>query len=129
MVQYAWVGIKLECVPFHSGIDCLSFYLLIFTDALQSNGFRTLLNYPNDFKFDLIVNDFTIGSCLLPFIHKFNYPPLVAVSAYGHPPFLNDLIGGHHYYAYVPFTMTSFNDAMTFSQRFYNFLLYIEETL
>lgn len=100
-----------------------------FTEALANNGFRTLLNYPDNFKFDIIINDFTIGSSLLPFVHKFNYPPLLVVSAFVHPPYLNDLIGGHHYYAYVPHDLLLRDDKMTFFERFYNFLLYIEEMM
>lgn len=103
--------------------------LRIFAGAVQTNGFRALLNYPNDFKFDLVVHDFTVGPCLLPFLHKFNYPPMLAVTAYGHPPFLNDLIGGHHYYAYVPHMSLDVDHKMTFAQRFLNFLIHIEEYL
>lgn len=96
-------------------------------ETLMSNGFRTLLNYPNDFKFDLILYDFTTGQCLLPFLHKFNYPPLVAVTAFSHPSYLVDLVGGHHYYAYVPHNVFFFEKDMLFWQRFLNFAVYVEE--
>lgn len=100
-----------------------------FVEAVESKGFQTLINYPDNFKFDLIVNDLTVGSCFLPFVHKFNYPPLIAVTAYGHPSYLNDLTGGHHYYAYVPHESLPFSEQMTFSQRFYNFIIHIWEQL
>lgn len=100
-----------------------------YTGAVRTNGFQTLLNYPDGFKFDLILHDFSVGSCFLPFLHKFNYPPMIAVTAFGHPPFLIDLIGSHHYYSYVPHFLLPFNDKMTFSQRFLNFLVHIEEYL
>lgn len=69
---------------------------------METNGFAQLLAYPDDFPFDLVIYDFTAGPCLLPFLHKFNYPPLVAVSAYNIPSFTTEVIGGHQYYAYVP---------------------------
>lgn len=101
----------------------------ILIDAVQTNAFRTLLSYPDNFKFDLVLYDLTVGSCFLPFVHKFNYPPLIAVTAFGHPSFTNDLIGGHHYYAYVPHMTLPFDSEMTFFQRFYNFIIYAEEIL
>lgn len=35
-----------------------------------------LLSYPDNFKFDLVIFDFTIGPCLLGIIKKFNFPPV-----------------------------------------------------
>lgn len=103
--------------------------IFLLAESLNTSGVRTLLNYPNDFKFDVIINDFTVGSCFLPFLHKFNYPPLISISAYGHPPFLNDLVGGHHYYAYVPHNTLKLDEKMSFYQRFFNFLIYFEEMM
>lgn len=72
----------------------------------------------------MVLNDFTmIGACLLPFLHKFNYPPLISVTAYGNPSYITEFVGGHHYYAYVPHVSLPFGDKMTFSQRFHNFLI------
>ncbi|XP_055315318.1 UDP-glycosyltransferase UGT5-like [Sitodiplosis mosellana] len=113
--------------PFHEAIELQQCYDALCSGAVETDGFRTLLNYPDNFKFDLIVHDFTVGSCLLPFLHKFNYPPMLAVTAFGHPSFVNDLIGGHHYYAYVPHMLLQFDDTMTFVQRFLNFLIHVEE--
>jgi hypothetical protein len=45
-------------------------------------GLNTLLNYPDDFKFDLVLYDYTVGPCLLGLIKKFNYPTVVGVSAF-----------------------------------------------
>lgn len=52
---------------------------------------------------------------------------MVAVTAFSHPTFLNDLIGGHHYYAYAPHMLLGFEESMTFNQRFLNFFIHIEE--
>ena len=34
-------------------------------------------------KFDLVIHDFPAGICLLAFLQKFNYPPMIFVTAYG----------------------------------------------
>lgn len=67
---------------------------------LNSNGLDVILNYPDDFKFDAVIYDFTCGPCLLPLVHKFKNPPLIAVSAFNNPPYTVDLIGGQKYPAY-----------------------------
>lgn len=92
-------------------------------------GIDKILNYPNNFKFDLVINDFTCGPCLIPLIHKFNYPPTIGVTAFLNPPFTDLTIGGHKYPAYVPHFIINFPQIMSFSQRLYNFLLYSIEKL
>lgn len=54
---------------------------------------------------------------------------MIGVTAFGRPSFLSNLIGGHHYYAYVPHMILTFDDHMTFWQRFYNFVVHVEEYL
>ena len=96
---------------------------------MKSKGLDTILNYPNDFKFDAVIYDFTCGPCLLPFIHKFNYPPMISVSALGKPPFTHHLVGGQQYPAYVPHYIINYSQLMTFPQRLYNNVLYIMDTM
>lgn len=98
-------------------------------DALSSSAIQRLLSYPNDFKFDLVLYDFTIGPCLMAFIHKFNYPPIIGLTAFSNPTFTNDVIGGHHHYSYVPYNVMKTDDHMTFSERLFNFALYMEEIM
>jgi glucuronosyltransferase len=43
----------------------------------SETGIKTLLSYPDNFKFDLVLYDFTIGPALLGIIKKFNYPPVI----------------------------------------------------
>ncbi|KAG4074540.1 hypothetical protein HA402_005605 [Bradysia odoriphaga] len=95
--------------------------------ATDTNGFRTLLNYPDDFKVDLIIHDYTGGPCFLPFVHKFKYPPLIGVTTYSHPSFTNQIIGGHQYYGYIPIHALFYDDNMNFWQRFQNFVLHMVE--
>jgi glucuronosyltransferase len=91
------------------------------------NGLEKILNYPDDFKFDLVINDFTCGSYLLPLVHKFKYPPVVAVTAYNNPSYSNLFYGGHKYASYVPQCLTSFPQIMSFYQRIVNHLIYWTE--
>lgn len=88
------------------------------------NGIKQILNYPENFKFDLVINDFAAGPCVLPIIHKFNYPPIIGVTPFLNPSYTTNLIGGHKYPAYVPFYLSDLPQVMNFYQRFYNHLLY-----
>lgn len=83
-----------------------------------------LLNYPDNFKFDLIVYDYTCGPCFLFLLEKFNYPTMVAATAFSNPPYTLDLVGGHHYYAYFPYYDLYYDSEMTFFQRIHNFVMY-----
>lgn len=94
---------------------------------LETKGFQTLLDYPDDFRFDLIVYDFTPGACLLGFMHKFKSPPLVSITAYGNPSLSNSLVGGHQYYSYVPHYYLHYENDMNLWQRLYNFGVHVVE--
>jgi glucuronosyltransferase len=91
---------------------------------LRSKGLDTILNYPDDFKFDIVINDFTCGPCLLPLIHKFNYPPVVAVTAFNNPPYTHHLTGGQKFPAFVPHFIINYPQIMSYPQRLFNALLY-----
>lgn len=65
-----------------------------------SKGLKTILEYPDDFKFDVVVFDFTASPCLLPLLHKFKYPPLIAATPFSSPNYKSELVGGHQYPAY-----------------------------
>lgn len=97
--------------------------------TFDSNGFKTLLSYPDDFKFDLILFDFSCGPYLLGFLHKFNYPPLVGLSAFSVPPYVYDYIGGHRQPAYVSHFVLHYGNDMTFFQRLHNQFVMLSEDL
>ncbi|CAG9807568.1 unnamed protein product [Chironomus riparius] len=109
----------------------LSDYAILSCDAIYNskNGIEKILSYPDDFKFDIVIYDFTCSACLLPIIHKFNYPSIVGVSAFLNPPYTHFLIGGNKYPAYVPHYLLDFKPPMTFYERFYNLLIYSIEDL
>jgi hypothetical protein len=96
---------------------------------LVSKGLETILNYPDDFKFDIVIHDFTCGPCLLPLVHKFNYPPLVTITAFSIPPYTLTAVGGHKYPAYIPHYNLNYPIEMTFFQRFYNAFIYAYEIM
>ncbi|KAL7028607.1 hypothetical protein ACKWTF_005920 [Chironomus riparius] len=63
-------------------------------DVVKNQGFHDILKYPNDFKFDLMIYDYTALPCMLGLLHKFNYPPLVGVTGFCNPPYTADIMGG-----------------------------------
>lgn len=91
---------------------------------LASKGLEQILNYPEDFKFDVVIYDFTFGACLLPLVARFNNPPLVSISAFANPPHTTEFVGGQNYPAYVPHYVTDYSTEMTFFQRVFNTFLY-----
>lgn len=92
--------------------------------------FEELLNYPNDFKVDLVIYDYTIGPCFLGFVHKFNYPPMIAVSAFNYPSYTSEIAGGHQFYAYVAHqSLPATTHRLTFLQRLLNLVIYTGETM
>ena len=89
-----------------------------------SKGFAKIMSYPDNFKFDLVAHDFACGPCLLGLLLKFNYPPLIGISAFSNPPFTVDIVGGHKYPGYMPYYHNSYDMNMTFSERVYNAIVY-----
>uniref|UniRef100_A0A182Q970 UDP-glycosyltransferases domain-containing protein n=1 Tax=Anopheles farauti TaxID=69004 RepID=A0A182Q970_9DIPT len=106
--------------PFQSLFTFKYYYLGMCRGALKSDGLNVILSYPDSFKFDLVLYDFGCGPCLLPLLHKFNYPPLVSLTAFGNPPYSVDIVGGHKPYAYTPHFALPFGLDMTFAERLYN---------
>ena len=113
----------------HSVFDIYGFAEINCDGILNSNGLNIILNYPNDFKFDAVIYDFTCGPCLLPLLHKFNYPPLISVSAFGNPPFTHHLTGGQKHPAFVPHFALNYPQLMNFPQRAYNYFLHAFDSM
>ncbi|XP_055841019.1 UDP-glucosyltransferase 2-like [Episyrphus balteatus] len=118
----------IKCGPF-KGINLFNDAVLTMAEvSLDSKGFQQLLNYPDSFKFDLVIHDYTMGPFLLPFLEKFNNPPSIGMSAYHNPPITMDYMSNPYFPAYVPFPSTTFKTEMNFWQRLENTLLIIYET-
>ncbi|XP_017778438.1 PREDICTED: UDP-glucuronosyltransferase 2B9-like [Nicrophorus vespilloides] len=87
---------------------------------LSTEGLKTLMKYPEDYKFDLIIWDLNAGECLYPLIKRFGNPPVVGVSPFGLQPYISHMMG-HHYFNYIPFYGTSYSGrAMSFWDRLTN---------
>lgn len=100
--------------------DCCAF-------TFNSTGFKRLLNYPKDFKFDLIAVDVTTGGlCFIPLIKRFNYPPSVGITALNLPPYISYYFG-NHFHSYLPLYTYHFDEDVTFLSRMRNtFIFYFD---
>jgi hypothetical protein len=120
----------INVMSFSGGSISWDDYIIIACKGIyESDGLNTLLNYPDDFKFDLILTDYICGECMLPILHRFKYPPLI-----GFTPFNNawndiNFVGGHWYPAYIPFWSAIQGGEMNFFQRLYNTYLYTHHFL
>lgn len=86
-----------------------------------SKGLEIILNFPNDFEFDLVIHDYTCGACLLGLLPKFKYPPLIGISAYTNPPYTADIAGGDKLgLTTKPFYLLDFDENMNLQERIYN---------
>lgn len=96
----------------------------------NSNGLQTLLKYPNTFKFDLVMLDFSCGPFLLGFLHKFKYPPMMGFTAFSVPPYVYDFVGGHKRMAYVVHYAANLDaNHLSFTDRLLNHAIALFEDL
>ncbi|CRK89595.1 CLUMA_CG003252, isoform A [Clunio marinus] len=102
------------------------YFELVCTGNLASKGIDELLNYPKDFKFDVVIYDFTFGPCVLPLLARFNYPVLISITAFSNPPYTTDLVGGQKYPGYLPHYMLNIGPKeMNLMDRINNHFLFI----
>jgi glucuronosyltransferase len=86
---------ELVNMPIWAGIMMFNGYGYDVCSAIYKNeGFWTIFNYPDDFKFDLMIYDYTSAPCFLGLLPKFKYPPLVGVTAFCNPSSTADILGG-----------------------------------
>lgn len=95
--------------------------------AKSVKGVEAIKSYPSDFKFDLVLHDYTCGPCLLGFLPKFKYPPVIGISAFNNPPYTVDIVGGDKLgLTAKPFYLLKYDTDMNIFERlhngFYNFL-------
>lgn len=109
--------------PYLTGPSLYTWSIFNCKGIAASKGLDVILNYPDDFKFDVVVHDFLCGDCLLPLLHKFRYPALVAISAFDNPEFIDEYVGGHRYPGYFPHYGAQYDSVMSFWQRVNNFLI------
>lgn len=112
----------LEMNSFQAAVEVWRYCDLASSGFANSNGFKALLNYPDNFKFDLVMFDYTCGPFLLGFVHKFRYPPMMGMTALSVPPYTYDYIGGHSRHAYVVHYFTTLDpNKLGFFERLHNY--------
>lgn len=118
----------LSQTPISNVPDMYNWALYVCEHDITTKGLANLLNYPTDFKFDLIVFDVTLGQCLYPLVERFGDPPVVAVTPFLLPPVLSKSFGSHLYTSYMPFYNSQFTNPMSFKERILNFIyVYYEQ--
>ncbi|XP_067011529.2 UDP-glycosyltransferase UGT5 [Anabrus simplex] len=90
--------------------------------TFKNKGMKTLLNYPDNFKFDLLIYEASCGECLLGLAKRFGSPPAIGVSGFSHPHWIDYMFGNPNNPAYISNIMLPYSDHMTFSERMHNFL-------
>ncbi|GLH09947.1 Uncharacterized protein GBIM_14958 [Gryllus bimaculatus] len=95
------------------------------TYALKSKSFKQLVEYPPDFKFDLVLIEPIGVECLLGILPKFGNPPIVSISSFGLPQWVLDISGTSANPSYVPYALLSYDDKMKFPERMNNFFSYL----
>ena len=86
--------------------------------SLNSKGYQQLLNFPKNFKFDLIIYDFTIfPQCLLGMVHKFNNPSVIGVTPFLFSGKVAKLSGSLIFPGIAPSPLSSLTRKMNFQQR------------
>lgn len=118
--------IGMARMPPAEAVDLLRSFALASCGGVKraKKGLQTLLNYPKDYKFDLVIYDFSLGPCVLGFLHRFNCPPLIGVTPYNNPPYTTSIMGGHNYFSYIPHFVSLADSHMTFWQRAENLYLH-----
>jgi len=78
-------------------------------------------------KIDVVVVDYLFGQCLGAFAKEFGSAPIVAVTAFGNPVEVDEMIGAPTFPSFVPHDITSYSrhDTMTWTARLYNKLTYL----
>lgn len=96
----------------------------------SSNGIGAIQNYPRDFKFDLVLHDYTCGPCLLGLLPKFKYPPVIGMSAFNNPSYTLDIVGGDKLgLTTKPFYILNYDLHMSFLARLHNGIINFIDSL
>ncbi|XP_055688527.1 UDP-glycosyltransferase UGT5-like isoform X1 [Lutzomyia longipalpis] len=95
---------------------------LFFQGCASSQGYRQLLNYPKDFKFDLIIYDFLVGPIFLNFAEQFGNPPIIGATGFYSTSFSGHIIGDILAPSSVPAPMYT-TDLSSFWDRVNNYVL------
>lgn len=130
---------EMDIVDFFAMADSSPFNMLaIFNEytlhgcefSLKSKGLQQVLQYPKDFKFDLIISDYLQGPCISAIAqHRFGRPPYIAATGFHGPTTTTPMTGAYSYSAMVPNHEYDAPEAMSYPQRFMNYLYNFWEEL
>ncbi|XP_058447702.1 UDP-glucosyltransferase 2-like [Malaya genurostris] len=116
--------------PFKIISEMKQFTIAFCKYVLGSHGFDQFKAYPDDFKIDVILNDYLSGSCLSAYAqHKFGRPAYIGLTAYLAQVTTLTMTGAFSFPSLIPYHMSDVRQPMSFPQRFVNFLLYIYEEI
>lgn len=128
--DFMYKDLKVDLIPSagdtpSEAIDLLyAFGMAACLGIKRASGFQKLYNYSDDFKFDLVLYDYSLGPCVLGFLHKFNYPPMIGITAFNNPTYTTSVLGGHNYFSYIPHCAAKLDSEMSFWERAYNLYLH-----
>uniref|UniRef100_A0A8D8APN0 UDP-glucuronosyltransferase n=1 Tax=Culex pipiens TaxID=7175 RepID=A0A8D8APN0_CULPI len=98
------------------------FTIIMCKASIRSVGFKHLMDYPKDFKFDLFMSDYMIGPCLASLlIYRFGSPPYIPVAPYNALATSAPLVGSYAYSASIPNHSFDVPLKMSFLERVQNF--------
>ena len=89
--------------------------------GLEHERVQSLINH-NDVQFDLVIAEQFFQESFLMFAHKYN-APILTVGTYGYSDFMDRAMGFLTPWSFVPHSFVTFNDNMSFMERFYNVYL------
>lgn len=95
----------------------------MFRGSISSEGFQRLLDYPTDFKFDLIIYDAITSPALLVFLDKFDSASVISVTPFPLVYTSNHITGSLYFPAFVSNQNLARLESTSFWARLNNFLL------
>lgn len=90
--------------------------------VIKSEEFKQLMDYPPDFKFDLVIVESIGCECLFGAIPRFGSPPIISMNALQVPIWTLWQSGTPYFPSHMPYIYSFSTDHMTFAERFYNSL-------
>jgi len=94
-----------------SGIDTTKY-------AFEHEKVKTFMQR-NDLQFDLVIAEQFFQESFLMFAHKYN-APMLTVGTYGYSDFMDRAMGFLTPWSFVPHFILTYNDNMSFMERFYS---------
>lgn len=106
------------------------FSILCCKAGIKSKGFKQLMDYPKELKFDLFMSDYMFGPCLASLLmHRFGNPPYIPSAPYNALATSSPLIGSYAYSGTIPNHSYDVPVAMTFWERLQNWFYDLYEII